>query len=230
MRFNLLRWQTAFARREDAARHLDFFSAGGSAIATVRLDDCDRAVDELIWLLMDDTTTAAARPDSRERIDDITAARSALPFVEYRDDFDRLVNAYRLRRTDAFALAGPRVATPLPAGSVERALLAAADARLPIRVHLDNGGGTVTWRPATRFVADRADHVELSSGYGRLHVARTIGRTWLVHLAGTDSAGPSLEAESADGGCIRIDVSEDENRRLHWRDVCLELAKDGLHA
>ena len=221
-------WSHAVARRRAAAREIEFYAASGAAIATLRLDDIDPIVDELVWLLIDDDVpianerTAAGMP----RPPDASWLRRAIRLVERREDFDRLVDANSLRRRDAFESAGPHVATQIASDGLTRALNAAVDAGVRVRIWLENAGGSVTWTPVVQQLTFEADYAELRSLYGRMHLSRRIGPSWAVHVSGAQCGGPSIEAESVvDGGWVRVEAAS-ESQRDAWRTICRRLAEE----
>jgi putative heme degradation protein len=228
VRFNFKTWTHAVARRRAASRQIEFYAGSGAAIATLCLDQIDPVVDELVWLLIDDENLPVPKlphADGNRRGLDTPAIRRALKVIERREDFERVVAMGSLRRHDAFALAGPHVATALPSNALDNALDAAVGAGVRLRVRLENAGGSVSWTPAEQCLSRETSYVELRSAYGRAHLSRRIGPTWLVHLAGSGYGGPSIEAESViDGGWVHLEAAGDFQRDA-WRNICSALAK-----
>jgi putative heme degradation protein len=229
IQFNLLQWNSAYARCEGRAREIDVFAADGSAIAAVRLDNVDASLDELLWLLVDDNqqcaVTTSARTVRIENTFDQERLRDALAVTERRSDFDRLVKRSGVTRRHAFRLAGTGVARPLVAGAVQSALLAAGEAELPLRLVLENAGGRVAWSPGEPVVSQTGDVVELRSALGRMTLGDRAA-TWAVSLAGTDSSEQTLEVYGGDDaswlsiGLYRATPLQ----RIAWRGMCAMLA------
>jgi putative heme degradation protein len=62
LRFDFGRWCSAYARVDGGAREIDVFAADGSPVASVRLDNIDPTLDELLWQLAADDQRPGASP------------------------------------------------------------------------------------------------------------------------------------------------------------------------
>ena len=223
--FDLGRWSSAYARCDGRAREIDVFAADGSAIAAVRLDEVDASLDELLWLLVDDDQQRRVAGALRTpRIDvpfDEGRLRAALAVTERRSDFDRLVARSGVSRRHAYRLAGSDVARPLVPGALQTALLAAADAALPLRLVLENAGGRVAWAPRDAVVSQSGDVVELRSALGCVTLGERAA-SWAVSLAGIDSSEQTLEAYGGDDASwLSVGLyGATPLQRIAWRALC----------
>jgi uncharacterized membrane protein len=222
MRFAVNAWGSAYARCTGDAREIGVFAGDGSAVAVLRLDRVDAALDELIWQLIDDgpppsiPALPVAHPD-RIRFSD------ALAVAPTRSDFDALIKEARLPRADALTLAGSDVARRLDPAALAQALTAATAAGLPLRLQLENAGGTIAWTPPGATL-DAADPNHLRAGDVSLSIAPG-APVWAVTLTTPDVCGPALEVCGPVPACrLRIDIAAHTPADCAaWRDICARL-------
>ena len=236
MQFDLRTWHSAYACCESDTREISVFAADGSSIASVHIDAFESTLDELIWLLVDDDRTperdaadGAGIPAVRGTFvpDDIERLRDTLALVERRDDFERIVARAGITHHLAFGLAGPDIARPLAVTALQSALLAAVDARIPLRIRLTNAGGSVAWSPNAYATRECTSWLEVHSQLGRMLVNGRLSRVWAVALSDADGALPALEAYGSDDlPWLRVTSSaKTPPERATWRRLCATLAE-----
>lgn len=225
-RFDLAHWHTAFARSTGGAREIGIIADDGSSIASIRLEQVDAAIDELIWRLIDDDASAPVPPfpalvDGARIADDLALATS-------RDAFDRLARDYRLARTDALTLAGSSIARPLAPHGLSLAVREAQRAGLAVRVRVENVGGRITWNPGTVALETPAEGIALRAGGVDVIVPADAARLWAVALETPDACCPAIECSvPGDRGWIRIDVDADTTAACDtWRRICATLPEE----
>jgi hypothetical protein len=184
-RFDLRRWHGAFARSTGAAREIGIVADDGSAIFSLHLEGVDAGIDELIWRLIDDDAAAPVIP---------TGTPS---------------------HGDTLTLAGAPRARRLTPSALPTALRAARDARLPLRIRIENAGGGVT--QLALHAAD-VDVIMPSAG----------ASVWAVARANDDVCGPTIESSVAgERGFIRVDVTPDTATACaSWRRICAALPQE----
>jgi putative hemin transport protein len=149
LRLFLQHWRLGYALTDGGLRSLQFFDAAGTAIHKVyRRPETDAEAFERVVAAFADPGAAPARFDAPEppRIErpdaevDVKGLREAWGALEQTHLFFALMRRFDVTRAQAMRLAGPALARPVAASSVELLLEQAAAAGLPVMVFVGNRG------------------------------------------------------------------------------------------
>ena len=240
LRLFLTRWAHAWAvmpEAEGGRRSLQVFAADGAAVHKVfsrpatDLAAWDRLVADFAeaapgpLAIKPAAVPAALKPDSAIDVAGFLAGWDGLTDTHH---FHPLLMKFGVGRTQAFRLAGPARARPVPAASLRRCLTAAAGQGLPIMVFVGNPaciqihtGPVVQLREAGPWFN------VLDPGFN-LHLRETaIDTAWVVRKPTEDGVVTSLELFDAGGDAIATLFGKRKPGQAEdpaWRALCAGLA------
>jgi putative hemin transport protein len=240
LRLFLTRWRHAWAVRPESPegrRSLQVFAADGAAVHKVfsrpatDLAAWDRLVADFAdaspapLALAPAVAAAAPKPDDEIDLAGFLAGWDALADTHH---FFPLLTKFGLARTQAFRLAGPERARPVPAASLRRALTAAASAGLPVMVFVGNPGCIqIHTGPVVQLREAGPWFNVLDPGFN-LHLRETaIDRAWVVRKPTDDGVVTSFELFDARGEAIATLFGKRKPGQAEdpaWRALCAGLA------
>lgn len=146
----------------------------------------------------------AAPPAPRDDSEvDAHALREAWQALRDTHDFFPMLRRFGVARQQAFRLAGAEWARPLTAGSVERALSAAAAGALPVMVFVGNPGCIQIHTGPVRRLVPTGDWFNVLDPAFNLHLRSPgIAEVWLVRKPTEDGTVTSVEAFDAAGEVV----------------------------
>jgi putative hemin transport protein len=210
-------WHAGFAVSETTShglRHsLQFFDGSGSAVHKIYLrPESDLVTYEALIAahLSDDQSAGqrvAAKPAAKaDRADseiDVAALRGGWDALEDVHDFFTLLRSSGTSRVQAFRLAGPAYAVPVPAGSFRRAIEGAAQRGLPIMVFVGNPGMVQIHSGSIETVKEVGPWFNILDPGFNLHLrVDGIDQAWVVRKPTRDGIVTSLEVFDASGEAI----------------------------
>lgn len=210
-------WHAGFAVTESGAhgvrRSLQFFDGSGTAIHKVYLrPESDLAAYESLVAahLNDDQSTeqrvTAKSPPKADRPDsdiDVAALRTAWDGLKDVHDFFTMLRDTGASRLQAFRLAGPGYATPVPVGGFRRAIEEAARSGLPIMIFVGNPGMIQIHTGAIVTLKDAGPWLNILDPGFNLHLwPEGIDQAWIVRKPTSDGIVTSLEVFGASGNPI----------------------------
>ncbi len=210
-------WHAGFAVSETTShgpRHsLQFFDGSGTAVHKIYLrPESDLAAYETLIAahLSDDQSTGqrvtarpAAKADRPDSEIDVAALRGGWDALEDVHDFFALLRNSGAGRAQAFRLAGPAYAAPVPVDSFRRAIEAAAQSGLSIMVFVGNPGVIQIHTGPIETVKEVGPWFNILDPGFNLHLrAGDIDRAWVVRKPTRDGVITSLEVFDAGGEAI----------------------------
>lgn len=240
LRLFLTRWAFAWAvapESQAARRSLQVFGPDGTALHKVfsrpgtDLAAWDRLVADFTdaapsrLAVLPPAAPVAPRPDGAIDVAGFLAAWDAMTDTH---QFFGLLGRFDVARTQAFRLAGPARARPVPVASLRRALAAAASTGLPIMVFVGNPGCIqIHTGPVAQLRETGPWFNVLDPGFN-LHLREAaIHTAWLVRKPTDDGVVTSLELFDAAGTAIATLFGKrkpGQPEDLAWRALCAGLA------
>lgn len=239
LRLFLSRWAFAWAlapATPEGRRSLQFFGPDGAAVHKIysRPETDLAAWDALVAdfaaalpppSIVPAAAPAAPRPDGEIDLQGLLAGWDGLRDTHH---FFDLLRRFGVARTQAFRLAGPGRATPVPAASLRRALSRAAQAGTPIMVFVGNAGCIqIHTGPVTTLRETGPWFNVLDPGFN-LHLRESaIDTAWVVRKPTDDGVVTSLELFDASGEAIATLFGRRKPGQAEdpaWRALCAGLA------
>jgi putative hemin transport protein len=236
LRLFLGTWRTAWAVEQNGRRSLQFFAGDGSAVHKVfATGETDAAAwDALIARYaapdLPPFVARPARPAAAPHDDagiDLAGLRAAWDAMRDTHEFHGLLSLFKVTRTQAFRLAGPRRARAVANGSVRDALQQAARTAMPIMVFVGNPGCIQIHSGPIETLREVGPWFNVLDPGFNLHLRDgAITETWVVAKPTADGVVTSVEAFDAAGTLIvsLFGVCKPGRPELpDWRALCAAL-------
>lgn len=239
LRLFLTRWKHAWSVLPEAPegrRSLQIFAGDGSAVHKVfsrpgtDLAAWDRLVAAFAetapvpLAIVPAAAPAAPKPDGEIDVAGFLAGWDGLADTHH---FHPLLVRFGVARTQAFRLAGPERARPVPAASLRRALTRAAASGLPIMVFVGNPGCIQIHTGPVAQLREAGPWFNVLDPGFNLHLRETaIDRAWVVRKPTDDGVVTSLELFDAQGEAIATLFGKRKPGQAEdpaWRALCAGL-------
>lgn len=229
-------WRFGFAVVERDRRSLQFFDASGMAVHKIYATDTTdlAAFDKLIsdFTIIDNTPLdiiaaspkALPLPDSEINVGAFHNSWDALTDTH---QFHGLLGKYKLARVQALRLAGQERATPVPAQSLRRVLMSAADQNTPIMVFVGNHGMIQIHTGPVSNLKPMGPWFNVMDEAFNLHLREDhIANAYVVRKPTDDGVVTSLELFDADGETIATLFGKrkpGQPEDMAWREIVEDL-------
>lgn len=240
LRLFLTRWAHAWAvmpETGEGRRSLQVFAADGSAVHKVfsrpatDLAAWDRLVADFAdaapgpLAIKPAAAPAVPKPDGEIDLGGFLAGWDGLTDTHH---FFPLLMKFGVARTQAFRLAGPARARPVPAGSLRRCLTTAAAQGLPIMVFVGNPACIQIHTGPVAQLREAGPWFNVLDPGFNLHLRETaIDTAWVVRKPTEDGVVTSLELFDAQGEAIATLFGKRKPGQAEdpaWRALCAGLA------
>ncbi|CAN5451170.1 hemin-degrading factor [soil metagenome] len=231
------RWHSAYAVREQTKRGeskcLQFFDAQGTAIhktylkpasnveAYAAIVDTFRAKTQDVALEL--AAPVAMTPPKPDDAIDVSGLRTAWTAMKDTHEFYGILRRFSVARTQALRLAGPELATPVPASALRATLERSRDAKLPIMVFVGNSALVQIYSGPVDRITEMGTWVNVLDPAFDLHIdASAITESWIVRKPTVDGVVTALEIYDARGEQLALLCGKRKPGQKEdptWRDI-----------